>query len=115
MIHYRANDPLTTGRRPSEQAMSPAAPARPRRGTAGRPTGGGTRTWAWLQRALSITVIGGAAITGVQLGLNAPAVSPVQPSTPMAATTTSPVRAVPNQQALPAPARNRTARGRGGR
>jgi hypothetical protein len=64
-------------------------------------------------------VIGAAVITGVQLGLNAPVVSPVQPTNVSVAATpdSSTVLAAPNQQALPEPGRNGTARGhgRGGR
>jgi hypothetical protein len=96
-------------------AMSNAAPARPRLGALGLPAGGRARAWAWLQRALSITVVGAAVITGLQLGLNAPAVSPVQQATVSAETTmsNSPALTPPlQQQALPAPARDRTARGR---
>ena len=95
--------------------MSTPAPARPKRGAAAPETEGRSRVWPWLQRALSITVIGAAAITGLQLGLNAPAVSPVQPAAVSVGSTTgsSPVLAPPVEQELPAPARDRTARGRG--
>jgi hypothetical protein len=94
--------------------MSTPAPARPRSRAPEVPSGGRARAWAWLQRALSITVVGAAVITGLQLGLNAPAVSPVQQATVSAETTsTSPALTPPlQQQALPAPARDRTARGR---
>jgi hypothetical protein len=95
--------------------VSTPAPVRPKRGSAAPETGGRSRAWTWLQHALSITVIGAAAITGLQLGLNAPAVSPVQPAAVSVGSTTgsSPALAPPVQQALPAPARDRTARGRG--
>jgi hypothetical protein len=68
---------------------------------------------------LSVMVAGAAIIAGVQLGVNAPAVSPVQP--PSASVRTAPnnppVMAAPNQQELPAPAKDKTdgARRRGGR
>ena len=73
------------------------------------------RAWALLQRALSVTVIGAAVVTAVQLGVNGPAVSPVQPATVFVAATPngSSELAAPNQQALPAPARDRAGRGRG--
>jgi hypothetical protein len=95
--------------------VSTAGPARPRRGAAWPPTRDGSRAWALLQRALSVTVVGAAVITGVQLGVNAPAVSPVQPTTVSVVATpnSSTVLAAPNQQALPAPGRDGTARGRG--
>ncbi|MDQ0675034.1 hypothetical protein QFZ36_002595 [Pseudarthrobacter siccitolerans] len=95
--------------------MSTPAPARPRLRPPGVAPGGRAGAWAWLQRALSITVVGAAVITGLQLGLNAPAVSPVQQATVSAETTTgnSPALTPPlQQQVLPAPARDRTARGR---
>lgn len=72
-----------------------------------------------LQRALSVTVIGAAVITGVQLGLNAPDISPVQPpAASVAVNTNGPtVLAAPRQQAIPAPGRDRPAHGhdKGGR
>ncbi|WP_143111492.1 hypothetical protein [Arthrobacter sp. ov118] len=72
-----------------------------------------------LQRAVSVTVIGAAVITGIQLGVNAPAVSPVQPTTGSVVATpdSSTAFVAPNQQALTAPGRDRMAHGhgRGGR
>jgi hypothetical protein len=94
--------------------MSTTAPARPRRPPTWPRSRDRSRAWTWLQKALSITVIAAAVISGLQLGLNAPAVSPVQPPAVAAATVNdSSSGAAPNQQALPAPARDRTARGRG--
>lgn len=99
--------------------MSTAAPARSRRGAAWPQSSDGSRVWSWLQRALSVTVIGAAVITGVQLGVNAPAVSPVQPTTVAveAITNSSSGFASLNQQAISAVGRNGTAHGhdKGGR
>ncbi|MDQ0848964.1 hypothetical protein QFZ65_000902 [Arthrobacter sp. B3I9] len=95
--------------------MSAAAPERPGRGPAWAPARRRPQVWGRLQQALTITVIGAAAITGLQLGLNAPAISPVQP-VPLsgsAAPDSSSVLAAPDEQALPEPARGRAARGRG--
>jgi hypothetical protein len=95
--------------------MSAPAPARPRSRAPEVPPGGRAGAWAWLQRALSITVVGAAVITGLQLGLNAPAVSPVQQAAvSMETSSNAPALTPPlQQQALPATTRDRTARGRG--
>jgi ABC-type Fe2+-enterobactin transport system substrate-binding protein len=93
--------------------MNTTAPERPRREATWPRSRNPSRAWAWLQKALTILVSAAAAITGLQLGLHAPAVSPVQPTTVAATVNDSSLGAAPNQQALPAPARDRTARGRG--
>lgn len=99
--------------------MSTPAPTQPMRQPAWPQPTDKSRVWSLLQRALSFTVIGIAVITGVQLGVNAPAVSPVQPATVSVAATTnnSSALAAPNQQAFPEAGRNGPQRGhgRGGR
>lgn len=88
--------------------MSTAAPAQTMSRTALPQSSDESRVWSWLQRVLSVTVIGAAVITGVQLGVNAPAISPVQPATLSVAATTnnSTAFAAPNQRPLPAAGRN---------
>ncbi|MFH5877775.1 hypothetical protein [Arthrobacter sp. NA-172] len=119
MIVYRPVASLTTSLDRQEPAVSIAAPAQTMRRTARLQSSDKSPVWSWLQRALSVTVIAAAVITGVQLGVNAPAVSPVQPATVPGASTTnsSTALAAPNQQALPAAGRNGPGHGhdKGGR
>jgi hypothetical protein len=94
--------------------MNTTAPELPRREATWPRSRNPSRAWAWLQKALTILVSAAAVITGLQLGLHAPAVSPVQPTTVVASTVNESFSGgAPNQQAFPAPARDRTARGRG--
>jgi hypothetical protein len=94
--------------------MSTTAPAGPRHVIARRPARDRALAWAWFRRALSVTVVAAAVIVGVQLGLDGPAVSPVQPSIIAGADTVgSGAGAAPNQQVRPAPAGGGPARADG--
>jgi hypothetical protein len=73
-------------------------------------------SWRWVQHAVSVAVISVVAITALQLGLNGPDVSPVQPAPlSVAPANGAGVAAVPEEQTFPAPNTGRTNRGGHGR
>ncbi|BCW78414.1 MULTISPECIES: hypothetical protein [unclassified Arthrobacter] len=91
--------------------MNSTAPAGTQHIAARRPTGNRAAAWGWFQKVLSAAIVAAAVIIGVQLGLNGPAVSPVQ-TTVMAADTVGPAAAAtPNQQGRTGPARGATTPG----